>query len=153
MAKKDTVILKVKKLHPDAVVPEKQTQGSCGLDLYVLDDTIIYPTQLQREAVILHTGLAVEIPEGYHLAVYLRSSVGKYSKLRLANGTGIIDSDYRGELVLLVENIGRDPEYIEPGIRLAQTILVKDPEFTVEVVESLSETRRGTGGFGSTGKK
>ena len=147
------VILKIKKLHPDAKIPQRQTTGSAGIDLHVLDNMPLYPTRLVKEAYVLHTGLAFEIPEGYHLEIHLRSSIGKTRKLRLANGTGIIDSDYRGEVMLLVENIGNDVEHVFPGDRIAQAILVKDPEFTIEVVESLSETKRGTGGFGSTGKK
>lgn len=150
--KADVPALKVKKLHPEAKVPEKKTSGSCGLDLHVLDNMPIYPTHLVKEAYTLHTGLAFEIPEGYHVEVYLRSSTGKNRKLRLANGTGIIDSDYRGEVMLLVENVGQDIEHVFPGDRIAQAILVKDPEYTIEVVESLTETKRGKGGFGSTGK-
>ena len=151
-SKADDPVLKVMKLHKDATVPEKKTSGSCGLDLHVLDNTPIYPTHLVKEAYMLHTGLAFEIPEGYHVEVYLRSSTGKNRKLRLANGTGIIDSDYRGEIMLLVENVGQEVEHVFPGDRIAQAILVKDPEFTIEVVESLSDTKRGKGGFGSTGK-
>lgn len=148
----DVPVLKVLKLNPDAKVPEKKTSGSCGIDLYVLDNTPIYPTHLVKEAYMLHTGLAFEIPEGYHVEIHLRSSTGKNRKLRLANGTGIIDSDYRGEIMLLVENVGLDVEHVFPGDRIAQAVLVKDPEFTIEVVESLSDTKRGKGGFGSTGK-
>lgn len=150
--KSDAPVLKVLKLNPDANVPEKKTTGSCGLDLHVLDNIPVFPTHLRREAYVLHTGLAFEIPEGYHVEIHLRSSTGKNRKLRLANGTGIIDSDYRGEIMLLVENVGQDVEHVFPGDRIAQAVLVKDPEFTIEVVESLSETKRGKGGFGSTGK-
>ena len=150
--KSDAPVLKVLKLKPEATVPEKKTNGSCGLDLHVLDNIPVFPTHLRKEAYVLHTGLAFEIPEGYHVEIYLRSSTGKNRKLRLANGTGIIDSDYRGEIMLLVENVGQDVDHVFPGDRIAQAILVKDPEFTIEVVESLSDTKRGSKGFGSTGK-
>lgn len=150
--KPDVPVLKVMKLHPEAKVPEKKTTGSCGIDLCVLDNIPIYPTYLSKEAYVLHTGLVFEIPEGYHVNIYLRSSTGKNRKLRLANGTGIIDSDYRGEVMLLVENVGREVEHIFPFDRIAQAVLVKDPEYDIEVVEKLSDTKRGKGGFGSTGK-
>lgn len=150
--KTDLPTIKVLKLHPEAVVPEKKTSGSCGLDLCVLDNIPIYPTHLTKSAYPLHTGLAFEIPEGHHVEIHLRSSTGKNKKLRLATGTGIIDSDYRGEVMLLVENISQDVEHVFPGDRIAQAVLMKDPEYSIEVVESLSDTERGSGGFGSTGK-
>lgn len=149
--KEQPTVLKVKKLDPNAIVPKKKTSGSCGLDLHIMDDVLVMPNYLRNEAYMLHTGLAFEIPEGYHVEIYLRSSTGKNRKLRLANGTGIIDSDYRGEICLLVENVGRTAERLRTGDRIAQAILVKDPEYTIEVVKELSDTKRGTGGFGSTG--
>ena len=95
--------LKICKLHEDAQVPTKATDGSAGLDISSLSSLEILPSRLVPTAYIIHTGIAIEIPKGYHGKIFLRSSMGAKTKLRLANGTGIIDSDYRGELMLLVE--------------------------------------------------
>lgn len=145
-------VLKIKRLRTDAVLPVQKTDGSIGLDLVVLDHIAIEPTGMTREATKLHTGLALEIPEGYHAKVFLRSSTGLNTKLRLANGTGIIDSDYRGEILCLVENLGRYPHIIQPGERLFQLILEKNVEFDLVEAQELSATKRGAGGLGSTGK-
>lgn len=144
--------LKVLKIHPDAAVPEAKTEGSVGLDLAALEDVRLLPTTMVREAYKIRTGIAVEIPKGWHGEVHLRSSTGAKTKLRLANGTGIIDSDYRGELLLLVENVGKYEAAISAGQRIAQLILIKDTPFEVVVVDTLTETKRGSGGIGSTGK-
>lgn len=117
--------LKICKLHEEAQVPQAATAGSVGLDLSSLSSIEILPNRLVPNAYIVHTGIAVEIPKGYHGKVFLRSSIGAKTKLRLANGTGIIDSDYRGELMLLVENLGQYSEYISKGQRIAQLIIKK----------------------------
>lgn len=145
--------LKVMKVVADAVIPKKpETEGSIGLDLSVLENIRLLPNHLTKEAYKIRTGIAVEIPKGWHGEIHLRSSIGAKTKLRLANGTGIIDSDYRGELLLLVENIGKYEAAISAGQRIAQLILIKDTPFEVTVVDTLSKTERGTGGIGSTGK-
>lgn len=147
-----TAKLKVMKLVENASIPEIKTDGSVGLDLAALEHIRLLPTMMTKEAYKIRTGIAVEIPKGWHGEVHLRSSTGAKTKLRLANGTGIIDSDYRGELLLLVENVGKYEAAISAGQRIAQLILIKDTPFEVTVVDTLSETKRGTGGFGSTGK-
>ena len=144
--------LKVLKLFPDAVVPEAQTEGSVGLDLAALEDVRLLPTTMVKEAYKIRTGIAVEFPKGWHGEIHLRSSIGAKTKLRLANGTGIIDGDYTGELLLLVENVGKYEAAISAGHRIAQLILVRDTPFEVVVVDTLSETKRGSNGIGSTGK-
>lgn len=148
----DKPVLKVKRLRMDAVMPQRKTDGSVGLDLVLTDHIVIDPTHMTREAYKLHTGLALEIPEGYHAKIFLRSSTGFNTKLRLANGVGIIDSDYRGEILCLIENVGRYPHVLEPGARLMQLILEKNVDFDVVEANELSETKRGIGGCGSTGK-
>ena len=134
------------------MAPVKQTAGAAGMDLYVTEYMRISPTTTTEQAYKVPTGLAMEIPEGYHGKVFLRSGTGLKTKLRLANGTGIIDSDYRGEIMLLIENVGPFHYFIQEGERLAQIIIEKNVDFTVEEVEELSETARGEGGMGSTGK-
>ena len=143
--------LKIKKLYEDSVLPEIKTEGSVGYDLSSHEDVRVTRTY-RHEATEVHTGIAVEIPEGYHGQIYLRSSIGKNTKIRLANGTGIIDPDYRGELILLVENIGEYGEFIKKGDRVAQLVLAPNVVFEVEEVKDLKETKRNTKGLGSTGK-
>ena len=140
--------LKIKKLVDYAVMPKQMTKGSVGLDISASEDAVFFP----HEITFLHTGLAMAIPKGYHGEVHIRSSWGKRG-IRLANCTGIIDSDYRGELVLLVINDTGNVYHAPKGERLAQFILVKDPSFKIEEVTELDKTERGVGGFGSTNKK
>ena len=144
--------LKICKLHEDAQVPTKATDGSAGLDISSLSSLEILPSRLVPTAYIIHTGIAIEIPKGYHGKIFLRSSMGAKTKLRLANGTGIIDSDYRGELMLLVENIGQYSDYITKNQRIAQLIIEKNEPIKIAIVDSLSDIKRGTKGIGSTGK-
>lgn len=146
-----TPILKIMQLHEEAQLPKEATAGSVGLDLSSISSVEVLPNRIVPTAYMVHTGIALEIPKGYHGKVFLRSSTGAKTKLRLANGTGIIDSDYRGELLLLVENIGQYSEYISKGQRIAQLILEKNEAFKISVVNKLSDTERGTAGIGSTG--
>ena len=146
------VCLSFIRLHPNALVPEKKTEGSIGLDLGCVERMEIFPAKTQQKAYKVHTGVACEIPEGYYATLHLRSSVGLNSKLRLANQTGIIDSDYTGEVILLVENTGAFVETIEPGERIAQLVLHKGVPVTTSEVKEIKKTKRGSKGFGSTGK-
>ena len=141
-------VLKIKKLTEKAIVPKAMTEGSCGLDIAVSEPVTFFPNRVTK----VHTGLAMSIPKGYHAEVHIRSSWGKRG-IRLANCTGIIDSDYRGELKLLLINDTTDIYYAPEGKRIAQLILVKDPAFTIKEVDELDETKRGKGGFGSTDKE
>lgn len=148
-------VLKVKRCSANAVLPEKKTEGAAGLDLVVAENYRIYPTTtgLAARATKIKTGIAVEIPAGYHGKIFLRSSTGAKTKLRLANGTGIIDADYRGEILLLIENVGFLPEQITAGDRIAQLIIEKNVDVQVQEVTELAPTERGIGGFGSTNAK
>lgn len=141
------------RLSEKALVPEKKTEGSIGLDLASTERIVVLPTKIAKGAYKVPTGIAVEIPDGYYGAIHLRSSVGANSKLRLANQTGIIDSDYRGEIMLLVENVGSFQEVIEEGERIAQLILHKGEPVVMQEVKELKKTKRGTKGIGSTGRK
>lgn len=145
-------IVQVVRLHPAARLPLKQTAGSACFDLAILEDTYIPPSKAVDFPSIIRTGLAFAIPEGYHMKVFLRSSVGAQSNLRLANHVGIIDSDYRGEVQLIIENLGRSGIHLPAGTRLAQCLIEKNVPVVFEEVDALEITERGTGGIGSTGE-
>ena len=147
------VVVKVKRLDERAVLPERKTDGAACFDIRTLDDIYLRTLNASDKATIVHTGLAFEIPEGYHMKVFLRSSVGLNTHLRLANQTGIIDSDYRGELRLLVENPAREPVDIKAGTRIAQVMIEKNVPTFFSEVKKLGETKRSKGGLGSTGKE
>ena len=147
------VVVKVKRLDERAVLPERKTDGAACFDIRTLDDIYLRTLNASDKATIVHTGLAFEIPEGYHMKVFLRSSVGLNTHLRLANQTGIIDSDYRGELRLLVENPAREPVDIKAGTRIAQVMIEKNIPTSFSEVKELGKTKRGKGGLGSTGKE
>lgn len=138
------------KMVTDQFVPEYATEGSAGFDLYCNndDDTICKP----NEVVKVSTGIKVSIPEGYFGAIYPRSSAGIKHRITLANTTGIIDSDYRGEIKLFFVNNSNDSYTIKNGDRLAQMIIQPYVRCDIEVVDELDETIRGEDGIGSTGK-
>lgn len=144
--------VKFKRLHPDAKIPERKTAGAVGFDLSSVDDYTIWSTNVEDKAVCIHTGLALEIPKGYHGKIFLRSSTGLNTKLRMANGTGIIDSDYRGEILILAENYTRKQVKVTKGERIAQLLIERSEDVVFEESETLSETERGTKGYGSTGR-
>ena len=147
------VVVKVKRLDERACLPERKTDGAACFDIRTIDDIYLKTINAYGKAAIVHTGLAFEIPEGYHMKVFLRSSIGHNTHLRLANQTAIIDSDYRGELKLLVENPAREPVNIKAGVRIAQVMIEKNIQTSFSEVKELSETTRGKGGLGSTGKE
>lgn len=148
-----TPCLKFKRLTRNTKVPYRASEEAACLDLFVSETETLYPQRGQEKAYLIHTGIALDIPKGYHAEVYLRSSTGKDTKFRLANGTGIIDNDYTGEVMLLVENIGPYVTRLNEGDRIAQLMLVKDVVFDLEEIEEITkETKRGNNGFGSTGK-
>lgn len=137
--------LKIKKLHPDAVVPKYATAGAACFDLHALEEVGFFKGWSFR------TGIAVEIPEGHAMMIYSRSGHGFRSDTRLANAVGILDSDYRGEVMVRLFNDGDEPFIVRKGDRIAQAMIVPIPRVEIEVVEELTATARGTGGFGSTG--
>ena len=145
--------LKLKKLHPDAVVPQYATAGAACFDLVAIDDG--RPHSADVNAAIYRTGLAFEVPPGWVLTVHSRSGHGFKEGIRLSNVTGIIDSDYRGELLVALRVDGDNGVAALPrrGDRIAQAMLVQVPQVEFELVEKLGETERGEGGFGSTGTR
>lgn len=138
--------IKIKKLHPDAVIPSYSKKGDAGLDLTALtekwDDT--------NTMVTYDTGIAVEIPEGYVGLVFPRSSICKTS-LILSNSVGVIDSGYRGSIKFKFRYPEEGMVY-DIGDRIGQLIVLPYPNIEFEEVEELSSTDRGLGGYGSTGK-
>lgn len=144
--------VKFRRLHPDAKIPERKTAGAVGFDLSSVDNYTIWSTNVEDKAVCIHTGLALEIPKGYHGKIFLRSSTGLNTKLRMANGTGIIDSDYRGEILILAENYTRKQVKVTKGERIAQLLIEKTEDVVFEEADKLSETERGIKGYGSTGR-
>ncbi len=144
----DTV--RVKKLHPDAQLPTYGSSYAAGADLYAcLEEPV---TIAPGETCWVSTGIALEVPVGYAGLVYARSSLGAKRGLAPANKVGVIDSDYRGEIRVVLLNHSKQPQTIQPGERVAQFVIT--PVLTPTYVESdtLEETDRGAGGFGSTGK-
>lgn len=138
--------IKIKKLHPNAVIPKYAKQGDAGMDLTVTKSTVIGYRKFKVDF-----GIAMEIPTGYVGLIFPRSSIHK-TGLSLSNSVGVIDSGYRGEIsaVFNVCDAGGDPYIV--GQRAAQIIIMPYPQVEFEEAEELSETSRGTGGFGSTGK-
>ena len=138
------------KIITDNQVPAYATEHAAGIDLFckTKEDISIKP----GETIKINTGLKVEIPEGYFGAVYPRSSTGVKKQLMLANTLGVIDSDYRGELMMFFYNYGKTDQVIKNGDRLAQLVIQPYLRCQIEEVEELSESERNEGGFGSTGR-
>lgn len=142
----------VKKLHPDAIVPTYATDGSACFDLYAIDDGRMHPAD--AHAATYRTGLAFEVPNGWAMEIFSRSGHGFNNAIRLSNCVGIIDSDYRGEVQVALRFDGSyayRSMKLRAGDRIAQAKLVRAPRVQFRVVEELSTTTRGLGGFGSTG--
>ena len=141
--------MRIKKLTETAILPVRSTDGSAGYDLYVDcdKDVIINPYQTE----VLHTNIAMEIPKGYFGAVYARSGMSTRQGLRPATCVSVIDSDYRGEVGLPIHNDSDIPQIIKAYSRVAQIVLQPCLTPELEVVDSLDNTDRGMGGFGSTG--
>ena len=139
--------VKIKKLHPEAVVPKYANPGDAGLDLVaisVLED---------GKGATYRTGLAIEIPEGFVGLVFPRSSIAAYD-LSLANAVGVIDSGYRGEIMFKFKRteLSRFAKSYKVGERIGQLVIMPYPKVELEEVQELSSSVRGTGGWGSTGE-
>lgn len=140
--------LRFKKLDPAATVPAYATEFSAGADLYNLDcEVIIAP----HATVLIHTGIAMEIPEGYCGLIFARSGLATKRGLAPANKVGVIDADYRGEIMVALHNHTDKEATVAPKERIAQLAIVPFLKATFEEAENLTDTVRGMGGFGSTG--
>ena len=141
--------VKVKKLRPNAILPTYETEHAAAMDIYACLDAPMTLQPLGR--VMVPTGLAFEIPEGYEMQIRARSGLSIKHGITMVNGVGTIDADYRGELNVLVINLGQEAFMIEPEMRIAQMLVTKYDKVSWQLTEDLSETARGAGGFGSTG--
>jgi len=140
----------IKKLNPKAKLPSYKTSGSSGMDLMALiDDTL---TIKPNQSVLVPTGLSIAIPDDTEVQIRPRSGLAAKSNISVLNTPGTIDSDYRGELKIILINHGKEDFLINNGDRIAQMILMPVLKIEFEEVEDLPETIRGSGGFGSTGK-
>ena len=143
--------LKIKILDKRAMVPTFATEGAACFDLYAMNDENCVVEICNRMPVIIRTGLAFEIPQGYAMMIYSRSGHGFKNDVRLANCVGVIDSDYRGEVKVKLTCDNED-FYVSHGDRIAQAMIIPVPAIEGFLVSNeLSETERGEGGFGSTG--
>jgi dUTP pyrophosphatase len=142
--------IRVKKLSPNANIPTYGSAGAAGADLYACLDQDI--TIAPGETVFVPTGIALEVPTGCAGLIYARSSLGSKRGLAPANKVGVIDSDYRGQIMVALFNHGTVEQIVSHGDRIAQLVIapVYTPGF--EEVTALEDTQRGSGGFGSTGK-
>ena len=142
--------IRVKRLKENAIMPTYGSAEAAGADLYACLDEAV--TIRPGESVFVPTGLAMELPRGYAGLIYARSGLACKRGLAPANKVGVVDSDYRGEFLIVLHNHGTTEQIIEHGERIAQ--LVVTPVFTpgFAEVEELADTQRATGGFGSTGK-
>jgi dUTP pyrophosphatase len=141
--------IKVRKLHPQAQVPRYMSEGAAGCDVTACIDAPRVLAPSARDAI--PTGLAVEIPLGFEIQVRPRSGLAFKQGLTVVNAPGTIDSDYRGEVKVLVINLGQESVTVSPGDRIAQLVLQKVDQMAFIETEELAETARGAGGFGSTG--
>jgi dUTP pyrophosphatase len=146
----ESVKLKIKRLPHCHGLPRYATPGSAGLDLTAAIGGALCLAPGKRLGV--PTGLVVEIPPGYEGQVRPRSGLAAKAGVTLTNCVGTIDSDYRGELVVLMINLGEEVYVFEPGERIAQLLITPVPRAEVIEVDDLNETARGEGGFGSTGR-
>lgn len=141
----------IRKLSEKSIIPEYKTLGSSGFDISAcLDENIILAP---HSVTMVKTGISLELPKGFEAQVRSRSGLALKNGVFVLNSPGTIDNDYRGELCVILANFSTEPFIIEHGMRIAQVIIAKYEQFPIEIVENLTETQRGTGGFGSTGLK
>ena len=132
-------------------LPEYKTQGSAGMDIRANISEAIQLSSLER--ILVPTGLSIELPQGHEAQIRPRSGLAIKKGLSLVNTPGTIDSDYRGEIGVILINLSKETQTIEPGERIAQMVIAKYEQANLVEVEVLSDTERGAGGFGSTGVK
>lgn len=142
--------VKIKKICENAKIPTYGTEFSAGADIYALLDEAV--TIAPNETVMIKTGLQMEIPENYVGLIYPRSGISVKRGLAPANKVGVIDSDYRGEVMVALHNHSTENQTVEPFERIAQLVIAPYIQASFEEVSSLEESVRGEGGFGSTGR-
>ena len=137
------------KLKESAIMPQYQTTGAAGADIHACIDEPVTMQPMERRMV--PTGLAMAIPEGFEVQIRARSGLSIKHGITMVNGVGTIDADYRGEVGVLLINLGQEAFTIEPGMRIAQMVVAKYETVEWDEVTKLDETERGAGGYGSTG--
>lgn len=141
-------MIRVKKLHPSAIIPRYQTPGAACFDLHALYGAVV----VELNNWTFRTGLAFEVPPGHVMLVFSRSGHGFKHGIRLANCVGVVDSDYRGEVfVKLTNDEDRGNYEVQTGDRIAQAMIIHVHQWQLVEADELSDTERGTGGLGSTG--
>ena len=145
-----STVVKIKKLVDGAVLPKYGTEFSAGADLVNAGESIVVEP---GKTIIIHTGIAMEIPVGLVGLIYARSGMATKRGLAPANKVGVVDADYRGEVMVALYNHSNEPQTISAGERIAQMVIAPFLKAEFCEVDSLSDTVRGAGGFGSTGTK
>jgi len=143
------VVVRFRRLRAGAIAPAYMTAGAAGMDLSSAEEAPVVIGAGERVAVA--TGLALEIPEGFEGQVRPRSGLARKHGITLTNAPGTIDSDYRGEVTVLLVNLGREAHTIAPGDRIAQLVIAPVTRVTLAEAQDLTDTKRGGGGFGHTG--
>lgn len=143
--------VKFVKLNSDAIVPTYGTDFAAGADLYALPNGAV--TIKPNETVLIHTGIAMQIPDGYAGFIFARSGIATKRGLAPANKVGVIDSDYRGEIMVAIHNHSTEVQEIAGGERVAQMVIMPYIKAEFTECDTLEETERAAGGFGSTGTK
>ena len=139
--------VKVKKIHEDAKIPAYAHEGDSGMDLYSVEDTVLQP----GETKLVKTGLQIAVPKGFEAQVRPKSGLAAKFGVTVLNTPGTVDSGYRGEVMVILINHGKEEYKVEKGKKIAQMVIAKVEEAKIEVVEDLDDTTRKDGGFGSTG--
>ena len=139
--------ISLKKVNPDAIIPSYQTDGAAGFDFHSIEDKILQ----KGDTVSIKTGLAIELPKNLELQIRSRSGLAIRNNIFVLNSPGTIDSDFRGEIVIILMNLG-DEFVIKKGDRIAQGVIASYVKASFDVVETLTASVRGEKGFGSTGK-
>lgn len=145
----DPMILQIAKIHDDAVLPHYVHPGDSGMDLYSIEDITIAP----QSTAFVHTGLTIAVPEGFEAQVRPKSGLALKHSVSVLNTPGTVDSGYRGEICVILINHGQEPFQIKKHTKIAQMVICPVVCAEIAEVESLDDTTRGEGGFGSTGLK
>lgn len=141
--------LNIIKINDNAILPVYQTEHAAGMDLHAC---LLQPVTIQPlERLMVPTGFSMELPAGFEAQIRARSGLSIKHGITMVNGIGTIDGDYRGEIGVLVINLGNEPFVIEPNMRIAQMVIARYERIEWQEVDVLSETLRGSGGYGSTG--
>ncbi len=141
--------IEVVKVNPSAILPKYQTAGAAGADIHACLDEAVTLQPMERR--MIPTGLVMAIPEGYEVQIRARSGMSIKHGITMVNGIGTIDADYRGEVGVLVINLGQEAFTVEPGMRIAQMVVARYDMVQWREVAVLDETERGDGGYGSSG--